>query len=52
MSCMSQNFRLFHVSNLPVRNFRFVLLMYPESMFARLLGRHTVPGSGEHALAA
>ena len=25
---MSQNFRLFHVSNLSVRNFRIVLLMY------------------------
>ena len=29
MSCMSQNFRLFHVSNLSVRNFRIFLLMYP-----------------------
>ena len=28
MSCMSQNFRLFHVSNLSVRNFRIFLLMY------------------------
>ena len=26
---MSQNFRLFHVSNLSVRNFRIFLLMYP-----------------------
>ena len=28
MSCMRQNFRLFHVSNLSVRNFRIVLLIY------------------------
>ena len=28
MSCMSQNCRLFHVSNLSVRNFRIFLLMY------------------------
>ena len=32
MSCMSQNFRLFHVSNLSVRNFRFFLLMYTGSV--------------------
>ena len=32
MSCMSQNFRLFHVSNLSVRNFRIFLLMYTGSM--------------------
>ena len=31
MSCMSQNFRLFHVSNLSVRNFRIFLLMYTWS---------------------
>ena len=31
MSCTSQNFRLFHVSNLFVRNFRIVLLMYTGS---------------------
>ena len=31
MSCMSQNFRLFHVSNLSFRNFRIFLLMYTES---------------------
>ena len=37
MSCMSQNFRLFHVSNLSVRNFRIFLLMY------------TGPRSGEEA---
>ena len=29
MSCMGQNFRLFHVPNLSVRNLRIVLLMYP-----------------------
>ena len=29
MSYMSQNFRLFHVSNLPFLNFRIFLLMYP-----------------------
>ena len=33
MSCMSQNFRLFHVSNLSVRNFRIVLLMYTGSLY-------------------
>ena len=33
MSCMSQNFRLFHVSNLSVRNFRIFLLMYPGTLF-------------------
>ena len=32
MSCMSQNFRLFLVSNLSVQNFRIFLLMYPGSM--------------------
>ena len=31
MSCMSQNLRLFHVSNLSVRNFRIFLLMYTGS---------------------
>ena len=30
MSCMSQNFPLFHVSNLSVLNLRIVLLMCPE----------------------
>ena len=29
MTCMSQNFRLFHVSNLSVVNFRIFALMYP-----------------------
>ena len=28
MSCMNQNFRLFHVSNLSVRNFRIFLLIH------------------------
>ena len=32
MSCVSQNFRLFHVSNLSVRNFRIFLLMYTGSL--------------------
>ena len=32
MSCMSQNFRLFHVSNLSVRNIRIFLLMYTGSV--------------------
>ena len=32
MSCMSQSFRLFHVSNLSVRNFRIFLLMYTGSL--------------------
>ena len=32
MTCMSQNFRLFHVSNLSVRNFRIFLLMYTGSI--------------------
>ena len=32
VSCMSQNFRLFHISNLFVRNFRISLLMYPVSV--------------------
>ena len=31
MSYMSQTFRLFHVTNLSVRNFRIFLLMYPGS---------------------
>ena len=35
MSCMSQNFRLFHVSNLSVRNFRIFLLMYTGSSTSR-----------------
>ena len=34
-SCMSQNFRLFHVSNLSVRNFRICLLMYTGSVVGR-----------------
>ena len=36
MSCTSQNFRLFHVSNLSVRNFRIFLLMYTGSLSAPL----------------
>ena len=45
MSCMSQNFRLFHVSNLSVRNFRFFLLMYP-SLFLTRMRRLLVDGAG------
>ena len=36
MSCMSQNFRLFHASNLSVQNFQVFLLMYPGSVWCRL----------------
>ena len=43
MSCMSQNFRLFHVSNLSVRNFRIFLLMYPGSV---MTCRRRPPGRG------
>ena len=32
MSCVSQNFHLFHVANLSVLNFRIFLLMYPGSV--------------------
>ena len=32
LSCMSQNFRLFNVSNLSVRNFQIFLLMYTGSL--------------------
>ena len=35
MSCMNQNFRLFHASNLSVRNFRIFLLMYTASPTSR-----------------
>ena len=35
MSCMSQHFRLFHLSNLSVRNFRIFLLMYTGSAARR-----------------
>ena len=52
MSCTSQNFRLFHVSNLPVRNFRIFLLMYPGSESGgvghRIYGgRRAAPGSDD-----
>ena len=33
MNCISQNFRLLHVWNLSVLNFRFFLLMYPGYCF-------------------
>ena len=45
MSCMSQNFRLFHVSNLSVRNFRIFLLMYPGSVYHPQL-THEFGGGG------
>ena len=41
MSCMSQNFRLFHVSNLSVRNFRIFLLIYTGSLIGREVRRHS-----------
>ena len=54
MSYMSQNFRLFQVSNLSVLNFRSFLLMQPESIIGRLLSTpavatlcQTVKGKGE-----
>ena len=47
MSCMSQNFRLFHVSNLSVRNFRIFLLMYPGSL--TLSSHRIVPGAEKHS---
>ena len=49
MSGMSQNFRLLHVSNLSVRNFRISLLMYTGSLTARssaAAGRRG-PGQGD-----
>ena len=45
MSCMSQNFRLFHVSNLSVRNFRIFLLMYPGPVSAASIEADSVLGS-------
>ena len=46
MSCMSQNFRLFHVSNLSVRNFRIFLLIYTGLVITppRRLARRSVAG--------
>ena len=64
MSFMSQNFRLFHLSNLSVRNFRIFLLMYPGSVIGqataaagligrprttRLLGRPVLYGLSKEA---
>ena len=37
MGCMSQNLRLFHVSNFSVRNLLIFLLMYPGSLYPCLL---------------
>ena len=51
MSCVSQNFRLFHVSNLSIRNFRVVLLMYPGSVSGerrRRRGGGDAPSSARH----
>ena len=51
MSCMSQNFRLFHVSNLSVRNFRICLLMYTGSLsLRRLLSRCPLSRLGMYSL--
>ena len=50
MSCMSQNFRLFLVSNLSVQNFRIFLLMYPRSqtgLYVRLCPDDGLQGRGE-----
>ena len=41
MSCMSQNFRLFHVSNLSVRNYRIFLLMYTGSVLRQQATQYT-----------
>ena len=43
ISCMSQNFRLCHLSNLSVRNFRILLLIYLRS--APLPTEPTVPAA-------
>ena len=49
MSCMSQNFRLFHVSNLSVRNFLIFLLMYTGSL-PRCLVPPVPAGAAPHDL--
>ena len=41
MSCMSQNFRLLHLSNLSVRNFRIFLLMYPGPLTGEQRGHQS-----------
>ena len=46
MSCMSQNFRLFHVSNSSVRNFRNFLLMYTGSLLIFLTPMGVERGGG------
>ena len=48
MSCVSQNFRLFHVSNLAVRNFRIFLLMYPGSVTLPALARASAKFTTSH----
>ena len=47
MSCMSQNFRLFHVSNSSVRNFRICLLMYTGTRRGRQHVFLTRPAEGD-----
>ena len=47
---MSQNFRLFHVSNSSVRNFRIFLLMYTGSLLARPTVHWPRPVRGDQAL--
>ena len=43
MSYISQNFRLFQVSNLSVLNFRIFLLMYPGSLSLSFVPAHVAP---------
>ena len=53
MSCMSQNFRLFHLSNLSVRNFRFFSAhVYGATVGGRRLVEETViiPSGAERSL--
>ena len=49
MSCISQNFRLFHVPNLSVRNFRIFLLMYTGSLFQYLRRFHRLLKDASYA---
>ena len=46
MGSMSQNFRLFHVSNLSVLNFRILLLVYPVSVSPQRKHRGRSNGTG------
>ena len=45
--CMSQNFRLFHVSNYSVRNFSILLLMYSGSAKSRIPSEKRQPRKSE-----